>query len=117
MEAPDERNEDEIPHKLRKDFSIPQKMGVYEDDFSYKRLRPLWSGQDIMREKLDNSKSQLVVDHISSHRVWPVGIAGILKRMRFVTRIKVKSSLFDNALTFAVLLNTITLSLVSSTMT
>ena len=33
MEAPDERNEDEIPHKLRKDFSIPQKMGVYEIDF------------------------------------------------------------------------------------
>ena len=100
-------------------------MGVYEidfqairkDDISYKRLRPLWSGQDVLREKLDNAKSLSVVDHISSHRVWPNGFPGITKRMRFVTRIKVKSSLFDNALTFAVLLNTITLSLVSSTMT
>jgi hypothetical protein len=125
MDAPDERNEDEIPHNLRKAFGIPEKMGIYEidfqairkDDISYKKLRPLWSGQDILREKLDNSKASFVVDHISSHRVWPTGLEGILKRMRFVTRIKVKSSLFDNALTFAVLLNTITLSLVSSTMT
>ena len=70
-----------------------------------------------MREKLDNAKSLWVVDHISSHRVWPYGIEGLFKRLRFITRIKVKSSLFDNALTFAVLLNTITLSLVSSTMT
>ena len=125
MEAPDDRNEDEIPQNLRKAFDIPEKMGVYEvdfqairkDDHSYKRFRPLWSGQDILREKLDNAKSLLVVDHISSHRVWPTGFAGIAKRMRFVTRIKVKSAIFDNALTFAVLLNTITLSLVSATMT
>ena len=125
MDQPDERNEDQIPANLRKNFGIPEKMGIYEIDFqairkddnSYKRCRPIWSGQDILREKLDNSKSLFVTDHISSHRVWPVGYAGITKRMRFVTRIKVKSSLFDNALTFAVLLNTVTLSLVSSTMT
>jgi len=66
---------------------------------------------------LDNDKSQWVVDHISAHRVWPFGVPGLFKRLRFITRIKVKSSIFDNALTFAVLLNTITLSMVSATMT
>lgn len=126
MEAPpDERNEDEIPEHVRQAFHIPKKLGVYEidfqairkDDIYYKRQRPIWSGQDVLREKIDNQKSLWVTDHISSHRVWPYGISGIFKRLRFVTRIKVKSALFDNALTFAVLLNTITLSLVSSTMT
>ena len=125
MDAPEERHEDEIPEVVRTAFHIPKKLGVYEIDFAairkddifYKRQRPLWSGQDVLREKLDNAKSLWVVDHISSHRVWPYGVKGLFKRLRFITRIKVKSSLFDNALTFAVLLNTITLSLVSSTMT
>ena len=45
MDAPDEKNEDEIPEHVRRAFQIPKKMGVYEidfqairkDDISYKR--------------------------------------------------------------------------------
>jgi hypothetical protein len=44
-------------------------------------------------------------------RVWPNGIYGIYKRMRFQLRIIVKSAFFDSFMTFAVLCNTITLSI------
>lgn len=33
MDAPEERNEDEIPENVRQAFHIPKKMGVYEIDF------------------------------------------------------------------------------------
>ena len=69
----------------------------------------MWSGQDVMPIQLDESKSFWVIEHINDIRVWPVGVRGIIKRMRFVLRIKVKSAFFDNLMTFAVLLNTITL--------
>lgn len=69
----------------------------------------MWSGQDVMPIQLDESKSTWVIDHINGIRVWPVGPRGIIKRMRYVLRVKVKSGFFDNFMTFAVLLNTIAL--------
>ena len=69
----------------------------------------MWSGQDVMPIQLDESKSSWVIEHINDIRVWPTGLNSITKRMRFVLRIKVKSAFFDNFMTFAVLLNTITL--------
>mmetsp|Transcript_20713 Transcript_20713/g.31752 ORF Transcript_20713/g.31752 Transcript_20713/m.31752 type:complete len:131 (-) Transcript_20713:3441-3833(-) len=60
--------------------------------------------------QLDHTKSKFIINHLNSIRVWPSGIHGIIKRIRFVLRIKVKSGIFDNSMTFAVLLNTITLS-------
>lgn len=44
------------------------------------------------------------------NRVWPTGLGGLIKRIRYQLRILVKSSLFESSMTFAVLLNTITLS-------
>ena len=44
-------------------------------------------------------------------RVWPTGIAGIIKRVRYVLRIIVKHDLFDSVMTFMVILNTVTLAL------
>jgi len=69
----------------------------------------MWSGQDVMPVQLDESKSLWVIEHINDIRVWPTGLHSITKRLRFVLRIKVKSAFFDNWMTFAVLLNTITL--------
>ena len=111
-------HKDEIPEEIKKKFNLPEKMGIYEINFnqirreenSFKKLTPHWSGQDVLPMQLDHKKSLSVIDHLNSHRVWPLGIHGILKRIRFVLRIKVKSSFFDNSMTFAVLLNTITLS-------
>ena len=84
---------------------------VRKSDASKKKKRPSWSGQDVLRENLDSSKSSKIIDLINEHRVWPTGISGIIKRLRYVLRIFVKSAFFDNFMTFAVLLNTITLSM------
>ena len=65
----------------------------------------------MLPDKLDFRKSLEVAEMLNCHRVWPEGISGIYKRLRFVLRIKVKSAFFDNLLTFFVLLNTIALSL------
>ena len=119
------KKEDEIDVNVRKDFNLPEKMGIYtvnfsairKDDAARKRKILLWSGQDVLREKVDASKSQGIADSLTAHRVWPTGFKGLWKRIRFLLRIKVKSSLFDNLLTFAVLCNTITLSLTSANMT
>ena len=62
-------------------------------------------------DQLDKFKSQSIISKINKIRVWPEGVGGIIKRLRFLLRIMVKSSFFDNSMTFAVLLNTITLSI------
>ena len=113
---------DEIPKELRNEFDIPDpdKMDGFQPDFfnikrhdlQLKKRRPMWSGQDVIPDKLDFETSVKVVEHLNSIRVWPVnGIYGIWKRIRAVLRILVRSWFFDNFLTFAVLLNTITLSI------
>jgi hypothetical protein len=65
----------------------------------------------VLPDHLDYKKSLRIIDSINSVRVWPSGFSGITKRVRFVLRLKVKSLFFENAMTFFVLLNTITLSL------
>ena len=65
----------------------------------------------MLPDYLDNAKSQLVVNKLNEHRVWPNAKRHYLKRIRYVLRKFAKSSLFDNSMTFAVLLNTIVLSI------
>jgi hypothetical protein len=48
---------------------------------------------------------------INYHRVWPLGLNGIVKRSRFTLRLFAKSDFYDNFFTFFVALNTITLSM------
>lgn len=79
-----QRKHDEIPHKIRKDFGLPEKIGSYDIDFnkvrmqdvSKKKKRPIWSGQDVLPDLLDHSKSLDIIDHINSIRVWPEGFTG-----------------------------------------
>jgi hypothetical protein len=52
-----------------------------------------------------------VVSKINQHRVWPKGIQGYFKRVRFVLRQFEGNPSFDASMTFAVLLNTVVLSL------
>lgn len=110
---------DEIPADLRREFRLPQELNLLEVDFkeirkhdaTKKRSRPTWSGQDVIPDKLDYEKSLTVISKINTHRVWPLGLGGLWKRTRFVLRLHVKSDFFDNFMTFAVVLNTVTLSL------
>lgn len=110
---------DEIPKDIRKQFILPEKMGIYEinfnevrkHDISYKKQKPFWSGQDVLPDILDHQQSVWVIEQINMIRVWPQGFLGFRKRLRYVLRMLVKSSFFDNFMTFAVLLNTITLSI------
>ena len=47
---------DEIPGDIRREFNLPEKMGIFEinfsqvrkDDISRKKQKPLWSGQDVI---------------------------------------------------------------------
>ena len=110
---------DEIPPELRKEFQFPVESNLLEVDFkeirkhdaTKKRTRATWSGQDVIPDKLDCEKSLVVLSTINRHRVWPVGAIGLWKRVRFVLRLHVKSDFFDSLMTFAVVLNTVTLSL------
>lgn len=94
-------------------------MDIYELNFnqirkfdaSRKRNTPTWSGQDVIPDKLDAGKSALICEKINGHRIWPLGLQGLMKRSRFIVRLHVKSDFYDNLFTFLVLLNTITLSL------
>ena len=92
-------------------------MGLYEIDFnkireydvSFKKQKPLWSGLDVLRDRLDEEKSLWVVQHLNFIRVWPEGGMNYYKRWRYFLRKGVKHSMFDNLMTLFVLLNTIVL--------
>ena len=71
----------------------------------------MWSGQDVLPDHLNELKSNWIIKQINRNRVWPQGFGGFLKRLRFTLRIMVKSALFDSSMTFAVLCNTVTLSI------
>ena len=44
-------------------------------------------------------------------RVWPKGVAGVLKRARFLLKSIMLSGLMDNFMTFAVLINTVVMAM------
>lgn len=110
---------DEVPVSLREELRLPEKMSIFgvnfnevrKMDVSRKKWRPIWSGQDVIPDKLDFQKSTRVLDSLNSIRVWPTGASSLFKRARFVLRVLVKSQFFENSMTLFVLLNTVTLSL------
>ena len=71
----------------------------------------MWSGQDVIPDHLNYIKSAWIIAQINNNRVWPIGFQGLKKRLRTLLKQLVKSSFFDSIMTFAVLLNTITLSI------
>ena len=67
----------------------------------------MWSGQDVLDIGLTTSLSWWVIAQINAVRVWPKGVAGPLKKARVLLKMMVTSGLFNNSMTFCVLLNTI----------
>ena len=64
----------------------------------------------MLPDHLNFEASALVVSHLNGIRVWPSGsIGGVVKRYRSMMRTLVRSAIFDNFLTGAVLLNTVVL--------
>lgn len=104
---------------MRKEFSLPKNIldnvvdfnNIRKFDAGKKKIKPMWSGQDILPDSLDNEKCALIVNKINGHRVWPTGVFGMYKRAKFLWRIQVKSDMYDHFFTFFVFLNTITLAL------
>ena len=104
-----------IPSEIQKEFDIPDNLeehninydNVLRADNSRKRKTPLWSGQDILEIGLTNELSSWIVAKINKVRVWPKGWFGYFKKARCALKYLVKHSLFDNAMTLCVLLNTI----------
>jgi hypothetical protein len=112
-------HQDEVPRHIRQEFSFPDTLGEFEIDFekirlqdhSRKHFRPIWSGQDVFPDQLNFKDSMNPVKLISAVRVWPPGFHGKLKRIRFMIRQFIRNQIFDTSMTFAVLLNTIVLSI------
>lgn len=84
---------------------------IRKQDAAKKRNRPLWSGQDVLPDNLDASKSAFLLTHLNSIRIWPEDPHGLWKRTRFVMRLFVKGALFEFLLTSCVLLNTVVLAI------
>ena len=111
--------EDEIPDMLRAELHLPKSMNFFEINFNAvrdkdaqtKRIRPMWSGQDVLPDNLDASKSIDILSQLNSIRVWPGGLSGFWKRFRFVLRLFIKGSFFESFLTICVLMNTVVLAM------
>ena len=95
---------------MRDEFTIDF-LQIKKSDQMRKRETKFWSGQDVLGDQMDSKKSILIVESLSSVRIWPRGIKGLLKRLRAKSRVVVKSVTFDSCMNLFVLLNTITLSL------
>lgn len=80
---------------------------VIKADYLKKRQTPLWSGQEILTVGLTPALSGEIVNHINAVRVWPQGHFRQIKQARVVLKMIARHSLFDNAMTFCVLLNTV----------
>lgn len=105
---------------MREQFDLPDKLGIYEINFTKirkydvekKKQKTTWSGQDVLRDGLNNEKSIKVVNILNNIRVWPADFfEGWYKRCRSILRVFVLSPFYDGFMTFAVLLNTVVLSL------
>ena len=90
-------------------------MQLYEIDFlevrtvdaQFKKRRPTWSGQDVLANNLNMLKSSWVIEKLNKIRVWPKGTHNKLKKSRATLKAFVRTSLFENIMTFSVLINTI----------
>lgn len=106
---------------MQKELELPGDLGVNDvnynevlkKDSNKKRLTPYWSGQDVLQIGLNLDLAFWVIAKINAVRVWPQGAMGLAKKARVLLKMIVKHSLFDSAMTLAVLLNTIVMGMES----
>ena len=80
-------------------------------DSSLKRRKFIWSGQDVLEFSFNKAMSKLVVASLNKTRIWPKFTFGLIKKIRCLLKMFVKTSLFENFMTFCVLTNTIVMAL------
>ena len=73
--------------------------------------KPTWSGQEILSTSMNNDQANWVVDKINEVRVWPKGNMNIVKKSRSLLKMHAMSPIFENFMTFCVLLNTVVMSM------
>ena len=110
---------DEIPADIREELDLPKNLGKNQIDFDSVRIKdnnvkkktPIWSGQDVLTDSLNASKSTWILSFMNAVRIWPKGGLGLLKKIQCILKIIVKSALFDNSMLSCVLLNTLVMAL------
>lgn len=55
--------------------------------------------------------AERVTEQMSSMRVWPKGVPGVIKRVRFLVKKFINSGFMDNVMTLAVFVNTVVMAL------
>ena len=60
---------------------------------------------------IDVTASLAILGKLNANRVWPMGLFGVWKRVRFVLRILMNSAAIEGFLTSCVLSNTVTLAM------
>ena len=73
--------------------------------------KPTWSGQEVLTTSMNNDQANWVVDKINEVRVWPKGKMNLVKKARSLLKMHAMSPIFENTMTFCVLLNTIVMSM------
>ena len=81
-----------------------------QDSFVKRRLF-YWSGQAVLGETLDMDMSRDVITYLNKTRIWPKFAFGYVKKLRCLLKMFVKTSLFENFMTFCVLANTIVMAM------
>jgi len=104
---------------VREELDLPEDAKVSNIDFHKIRLADMgkkkrivgWSGQDVLGDLIDEHKSKWIIDQLNEVRVWPQGPYGYFKRTRNCMKRIVRHAIFENFMTFCVLVNTVTLGL------
>ena len=110
---------DEICDDIRQEFELPDDIKgnkidfneVRRSDVARKRRTPTWSGQDVLCISYNRDHAEYVTEQMSSLRVWPKGVNGVVKRVRFVIKKFINSGFMDNVMTMAVFINTVIMAL------
>ena len=80
-------------------------------DIAVSNKHQVWSGQEILSTSLNSDQAEWVTQKISSVRVWPKGKYNYIKKFRALLKMHCMNPLFENSMTFCVLLNTVVMSM------
>jgi hypothetical protein len=81
-----------------------------EEDLLKKKIVADWSGQEVL-QKYDPEKALWLCAKLNSIKFWQIGYVGYFAWFRNAVKTFCKSGLFEQAMTFCVMVNTIILAL------
>jgi hypothetical protein len=72
---------------------------------------PIWSGQEVLANSLNNAHSEWIIGRMGQVRVWPKGYWNYVKKVRSFLKLTCMNPIFENAMTLCVIMNTIIMSM------